>query len=192
MNTNALTNPTVKAAVEALQSGDRKAWSALFEPGAKLYDDGAPSSRGTLSATSASLRSIVWRTTASTWSAHSIRISGAIFEPISGFSSPHPARSHAWTSGRRNRGAHHAHDHCSCDWFRLAWPVRPSRVLPWWHWRDRKGCTHLSSALARRSRHQHVYGVTRAGYSVAEEAPMFLLVFAVPAVSALIVWWMLR
>jgi len=44
VNTNALTNPTVKAAVEALQSGDRKAWSALFEPGAKLYDDGAPRS----------------------------------------------------------------------------------------------------------------------------------------------------
>jgi hypothetical protein len=40
----ALTNPTVKAAVEALQAGDRKAWAALFEPGAKLYDDGAPRS----------------------------------------------------------------------------------------------------------------------------------------------------
>ena len=35
-------------------------------------------------------------------------------------------------------------------------------------------------------------GVKSAGYSVAEEAPMFLLVFAVPAVAALIVWWMLR
>ena len=44
MNTNALTNPTVKAAIEALQSGDREAWSANFEPGAKLYDDGAPHS----------------------------------------------------------------------------------------------------------------------------------------------------
>jgi len=44
MNTRALTNPTVKAAVEALQKGDREAWSALFEPGAKLYDDGAPGS----------------------------------------------------------------------------------------------------------------------------------------------------
>ena len=44
MNTNALTNPTVKAAIEALQSGDRKAWSVLFEPGAKLYDDRAPRS----------------------------------------------------------------------------------------------------------------------------------------------------
>jgi hypothetical protein len=42
LNTNALTNPTVKAAIEALQSGDRKAWTALFEPGAKLYDDGTP------------------------------------------------------------------------------------------------------------------------------------------------------
>ena len=44
MITNALTNPTVKAAVEALQKGDRNAWSALFEPDARLYDDGAPRS----------------------------------------------------------------------------------------------------------------------------------------------------
>jgi hypothetical protein len=36
--------PTVKAAIEALQSGDRKAWSALFESDARLYDDGAPRS----------------------------------------------------------------------------------------------------------------------------------------------------
>ena len=42
MLTDALTNATVKAAIEALQSGDRKAWSALFEPDAKLYDDGNP------------------------------------------------------------------------------------------------------------------------------------------------------
>ena len=41
MITAALTNPIVKAAIEALQSGDRKAWSALFEADAKLYDDGA-------------------------------------------------------------------------------------------------------------------------------------------------------
>ena len=44
MKTDALTNPTVKAAIDALQKGDRKSWSALFEPGAKLYDDGAPRS----------------------------------------------------------------------------------------------------------------------------------------------------
>jgi hypothetical protein len=36
-------------------------------------------------------------------------------------------------------------------------------------------------------------GVTRAGYTVAEEAPMFLLVFAVPAAAALLlVWWLSR
>jgi len=35
-------------------------------------------------------------------------------------------------------------------------------------------------------------GVKQAGYSVAEEIPMFLLVFAVPAVAALIVWWTFR
>jgi hypothetical protein len=32
-------------------------------------------------------------------------------------------------------------------------------------------------------------GVTRAGYSVAEEAPIFLVVFLVPAVVAMVVWW---
>jgi hypothetical protein len=35
-------------------------------------------------------------------------------------------------------------------------------------------------------------GVTRAGYSVAEEAPIFLLVFAVPAVMAVLIVWSLR
>jgi hypothetical protein len=35
-------------------------------------------------------------------------------------------------------------------------------------------------------------GVKGAGYSVADEAPIFLLVFLVPAVAALIVWWNLR
>jgi hypothetical protein len=44
MKTSALTNPTVKAAIEALQQGDRNAWSALFEPDAELYDDGSPRS----------------------------------------------------------------------------------------------------------------------------------------------------
>ena len=32
-------------------------------------------------------------------------------------------------------------------------------------------------------------GVARAGYSVAEEAPIFLLVFAVPAVVAVLIAW---
>ena len=36
-------------------------------------------------------------------------------------------------------------------------------------------------------------GVTRAGYTVAEEAPIFLVVFAVPAaVALLLVWWLSR
>jgi hypothetical protein len=39
-----LTNPTVKEAIDALQKGDREAWSALFEPDAKLFDDGQPRS----------------------------------------------------------------------------------------------------------------------------------------------------
>ena len=32
-------------------------------------------------------------------------------------------------------------------------------------------------------------GVTRAGYSVAEELPIFLLIFAVPAALAAVRWW---
>lgn len=32
-------------------------------------------------------------------------------------------------------------------------------------------------------------GVIKAGYSVAEELPIFLLVFAVPAVVAGLLWW---
>ena len=32
-------------------------------------------------------------------------------------------------------------------------------------------------------------GVARAGYSVAEEAPIFLVIFAIPAAVAAFVWW---
>jgi hypothetical protein len=32
-------------------------------------------------------------------------------------------------------------------------------------------------------------GKERAGYSVADEAPIFLVVFAVPAAAAGLVWW---
>ena len=32
-------------------------------------------------------------------------------------------------------------------------------------------------------------GVSRAGYSVAEELPIFLVIFAVPAAAAAFIWW---
>jgi uncharacterized membrane protein YwaF len=32
-------------------------------------------------------------------------------------------------------------------------------------------------------------GVARAGYSVAEEFPIFLVIFAIPAAVALFIWW---
>jgi hypothetical protein len=35
-------------------------------------------------------------------------------------------------------------------------------------------------------------GVSRAGYTVAQEAPIFLLVFGAPAAVALFTWWKLR
>jgi hypothetical protein len=35
------------------------------------------------------------------------------------------------------------------------------------------------------------FGVAKAGYSVRDEAPIFLLIFAVPSALALFVWWKL-
>jgi len=35
-------------------------------------------------------------------------------------------------------------------------------------------------------------GVSKAGYSVEEEAPIFLVVFLIPAAVALLVWWYSR
>jgi hypothetical protein len=35
-------------------------------------------------------------------------------------------------------------------------------------------------------------GVKRAGYSIKDEMPIFLLVFAVPAAVGLLIWWKLR
>lgn len=32
-------------------------------------------------------------------------------------------------------------------------------------------------------------GVSRAGYSVSEELPIFLMIFAIPAAVAALVWW---
>jgi hypothetical protein len=33
-------------------------------------------------------------------------------------------------------------------------------------------------------------GVAKAGYSVSEEAPVFAIVFAVPAAAAVLAWWL--
>jgi hypothetical protein len=35
------------------------------------------------------------------------------------------------------------------------------------------------------------YGVVKAGYSIADESPIFLLIFVIPAAAALLVWWKL-
>jgi hypothetical protein len=32
-------------------------------------------------------------------------------------------------------------------------------------------------------------GVSRAGYSVADELPIFLVIFAIPAAAAAFIWW---
>jgi hypothetical protein len=35
------------------------------------------------------------------------------------------------------------------------------------------------------------FGVTKAGYTVADEFPIFLLIFAIPSAVALLLWWKL-
>jgi hypothetical protein len=35
------------------------------------------------------------------------------------------------------------------------------------------------------------FGVAKAGYSVRDEAPIFLLIFAIPSALALLIWWKL-
>jgi hypothetical protein len=35
------------------------------------------------------------------------------------------------------------------------------------------------------------FGVAKAGYSVRDEAPIFLLIFTIPAALALLAWWKL-
>ena len=35
------------------------------------------------------------------------------------------------------------------------------------------------------------FGVAKAGYSVRDEAPIFLLIFAIPSALALLLWWKL-
>ena len=42
MNTAAVTNPVVRSAIDALQSGDKQAWHTLFTSDAQLFDDGQP------------------------------------------------------------------------------------------------------------------------------------------------------
>jgi hypothetical protein len=44
MLTDKLPNPVVKAAIDALQAGDKSAWEALFDRNAELFDDGSPRS----------------------------------------------------------------------------------------------------------------------------------------------------
>jgi hypothetical protein len=44
MDLRKLTNPKVRAAIEALQAGNKMAWLALFAVDAKLTDDGSPRS----------------------------------------------------------------------------------------------------------------------------------------------------
>jgi hypothetical protein len=105
MKTDALTNPTVKAAIEALQSGKGKAWSALFEPDAELYDDGNPRAlkeftRNALGHERFTSIDCVENNGPDLTGA-SIRSTGAIFRPASGFSSRLRVRSTDLISGRQ-------------------------------------------------------------------------------------------
>jgi hypothetical protein len=36
------------------------------------------------------------------------------------------------------------------------------------------------------------FGVSKAGYSIEDEAPIALVVFAIPAITAIVIWWRVR
>jgi hypothetical protein len=36
------------------------------------------------------------------------------------------------------------------------------------------------------------FGVSKAGYSIKDEAPIALVVFAIPAIAAIVIWWRIR
>ena len=36
------------------------------------------------------------------------------------------------------------------------------------------------------------FGVSKAGYSIKDEAPIALVVFAIPAIAAIVIWWRVR
>lgn len=42
LNTDLISNATVKAALEAWQNGDAKTWLSFFTADARLFDDGSP------------------------------------------------------------------------------------------------------------------------------------------------------
>jgi len=108
MKTDALTNPIIKAAIKALQNGDRKTWSALFEPDAELYDDGSPRSLKEFTRDAlgherfASIDRVENNGLDLTGAFHSDR--WAIFRRTSGFSSRLRVRSTDWISGRQPDG----------------------------------------------------------------------------------------
>ena len=84
MTSNQLTNATVKAAIDALQKGDKKAWKALFTADAEMYDDGNPRSFPMVRwDTNVSPRSSVSRTMAVVSMASSTLTSGGISGPTS-------------------------------------------------------------------------------------------------------------
>src|SRR3954471_17298876 len=97
MITALLTNPTVNAAIEALQHGDRAGWSALFEPDAKLYDDGVPRSLKEFTRSALGHERFVSigriETTVSASLGISIPTAGASSERTFGFSLRRPERS---------------------------------------------------------------------------------------------------
>jgi hypothetical protein len=108
MKTDALTNPIVRAAIEALQNGNRKTWSALFEPDAELYDNGSPRSLKEFTRDAlgherfTSIDRVENNGLDLTGAFHSDR--WAIFRHTSGFSSRPRVRSTDWTLGRQPNG----------------------------------------------------------------------------------------
>ena len=204
--TDKLPNPTVRAAIEALQRGDRSAWAALFERDAKLYDDGSPRSLEKFNQDAVGHERF---TSIESVENNGLNLVGHFhsdqwgdFRPTSNFTFRRPARSSGWTSGRR------ASERVEASFQQIRSGGRMHTVIVLCG-----GAALLAACLLL----GHAFGgsmqglalgakafiplwfvlaavnmwigVSRAGYSVADEAPVFLVIFIVPAALAALAWW---
>ena len=73
----------------------------------------------------------------------------------------------------------------------LAIAALVGRILAGDHGMARAAAAFVPLWLTAASANMYV-GVKKAGYTVVDEAPIFLIVFALPAAAAIALWWMYR
>ncbi len=201
MKTDALTNPVIKAAIEALQNGDRKTWSALFEPDSELYDDGSPRSLKEFTRDAFGHERF---TSIDRVENNGLDLTGAFHSDrwgdfsdilqVSALACGQDQPTGHWAGNlmetiwcpRRGRALSGEFLNAYAEgYFRRL--LAPGSMPATWalDWRrNGDGGRHYNQVFYRMW-----VGVSKAGYSIKDEAPVALLVFAVPAITSILIWW---